>query len=340
MGKPARPGDRSSLRAKLLSWFEREKRDLPWRGTGDPYAIWVSEVMLQQTTVQTVLPRYGAFLRRFPNVGALARAREDSVLAAWSGLGYYSRARNLRRAAKEIVSRHGGAVPSDVELLRKLPGFGPYTAAAVAAIAFGRPTLPMDANIRRVVSRLFATPAPAGFLPRIIGRVRAGDSIAALFDLGQSICRPRTPRCAICPLARDCRARREGSVASFPEKKSLAPFRPIYLCAAAISRGGRFWLRRRNSTWLSGLWEFPAVEAPSRREARAAFHRLYGSAALVGAVEHTVVRRKIRVELYRTGRAPRDSEGRWMTIRQVRERASPTLTKKIAGLLSRGGFRA
>lgn len=296
--------------------------------------------MLQQTTVQTVLRRYPAFLRRFPTVRSLARASEDSVLAAWSGLGYYGRARNLRLAAKKIVSNHGGALPADADALRKLPGFGPYTAAAVAAIAFGRPSLPMDANIRRVVSRLFATAAPTAFLPRIVGRTRPGDTIAALFDLGQGTCRPRNPRCSDCPLARNCRARREGSVESFPEKKPLPPYRPVYLCAAAIARGGKLWLRRRNSTWLAGLWEFPSVEASSRRSARAAFRRLYGDATLLGEVEHTVVRRKVRAELYETDGAPRDSEGRWMTLREVGRRASPTLTRKIAALLSRRGFRA
>ena len=324
----------------MLRWFDREKRELPWRGSRDPYRVWVSEIMLQQTTVQTVMSRFGPFLRRFPTVRALARAREDSVLAAWSGLGYYSRARNLHRAAKEIVARHGGRLPADPESLRQLPGFGPYTAAAVAAIAFGRPSAPMDANIRRVVSRLQATSNPAPFVPELVDPARPGDSIAALFDLGQTLCRPRSPACSECPLSPACRARVEGSIESFPERKRLAPYRPVYLSAAAIIRGDRLWLRRRESTWLSGLWEFPSVEAATRREARARFRRLYGDAVLVGTAEHTVVRRKIRVELFRTDRAPRDPEGRWMTVRQIRERASPTLTRKIAGLLSRAAFRA
>ncbi|MGH9441681.1 MAG: A/G-specific adenine glycosylase [Thermoanaerobaculia bacterium] len=340
MTATARSGDRSSPRTRLLRWFDREKRELPWRGSRDPYAVWISEVMLQQTTVQTALARYGPFLRRFPNVRALAGAREDSVLAAWSGLGYYSRARNLHRAAKEILSRHGGRIPQDAESLRELPGFGPYTAAAVAAIAFGKFALPMDANIRRVVSRLFATENPRERLSRVIDRERAGDSIAALFDLGQEICRPQTPSCPACPVSRNCRARREGSVARFPERKRLAPFRPVYLCAAATRRKGKYWLRRRKSTWLSGLWEFPAFEAASRRRARADFRRAYPDATLLGETEHTVVRRKIRVEVYETGVAPRDSEGQWMTVRQIRQGASPTLTRKIADLLSRGRLRA
>ena len=296
--------------------------------------------MLQQTTVQTVLRRYPAFLRRFPTVRSLARASEDSVLAAWSGLGYYGRARNLRLAAKEIVSSHGGAPPGGRRRASETARIRPLHRGGRRRDRL-RPSEPPDGR-EHPASRLAALRdgGSHGVPSRIVGRYRPGDTIAALFDLGQGICRPRNPRCSDCPLARDCRARREGSVESFPEKKPLPPYRPVYLCAAAIARGGKLWLRRRNSTWLAGLWEFPSVEAASRRSARAAFRRLYGDATLLGEVEHTVVRRKVRAELYGTDRAPRDAEGRWMTLREVGRRASPTLTRKIAGLLSRRGFRA
>ncbi len=324
----------------LLRWFDREKRDLPWRKTRDPYRIWVSEIMLQQTTVGTVLARYERFLARFPDIESLARAREDTVLAQWSGLGYYSRARNLHRAAKRIAALHRGRLPTEIESLRKLPGIGPYTAAAIAAIAFGRHTLPMDANIRRIVSRLFATADPSAFLPRLIGKSRTGDSVAALFDLGQTVCRPRDPRCTICPLGRGCRARREGRTAEFPAKKDLAPYRSVFVCTAAIERKKKYWLRRRRSAWLSGLWEFPAVEAPSRRGARTRFRRLFGPAILVGDLNHTIVRRRLRIEVYKAGSASTEQDGRWMTMRQIREGASPTLTKKIARLLSQRSRRA
>jgi A/G-specific adenine glycosylase len=290
--------------------------------------------MLQQTTVQTVLPRYGPFLRRFPTVRALAAAREDSVLAAWSGLGYYARARNLHRAAGILLERHGGKLPDDVDQLRDLPGMGEYMSQAVAAIAFGRATRPMEANIRRVVSRLFATPDPEEFLRHVIDPKRPGDSIAALFDLGQTVCRPKAPHCGRCPLERNCRARRAGTIGEYPRKKALPPIRDRYVCAAAIPQGGKYWLQRRKSSWLSGLWEFPAVEAASRSEARRRFRERHGSAFLVGTVSHTVVRKRLRIEVYRSRRPAVWGDGRWMTIRQVREGAAPSLTKKIAAILS------
>ena len=336
MADTRRSGARSSLRSKLLAWYDREKRELPWRGTRDPYAIWVSEVMLQQTTVQTVLPRFGPFLRRFPTVRALARAKPDHVLAAWSGLGYYARARNLHRSAKIVVRRYGGSLPSDEEELRALPGMGDYMSQAVAAIAFGHHTMPMEANIRRVVSRFYASNDPAAFLNRVIDAGRPGDSVAALFDLGQIVCRPKTPHCADCPLRRSCRARRTGTISEFPRKKALAPVRDRYVCAAAISLGRKFWLQRRESSWLGGLWEFPAVEGTSRSEVRRRFRDRHGPAVLVGSVSHTVVRRRLRIEVYRTRRAPLQRDGRWMTIDQVHSGAAPSLTKKIARLLSRG----
>ncbi len=290
--------------------------------------------MLQQTTVQTVLPRFGPFLRRFPNVRALARARTDSVLAAWSGLGYYARARNLHRAAKIVVERHGGKLPHAVDRLRELPGMGDYMSQAVAAIAFGQPTRPMEANIRRVLSRLYATEDPAAFLDRVIDKGRPGDSIAALFDLGQLVCRPRDPRCGDCPISRQCRANRENTVSEYPKKKVLLPYRAHYLCAAAIPRNGKYWLRRRKSSWLAGLWEFPSVEAASLSEARRRFREQHGPAELIGSVSHTVVRKKLRIEVYRSRVRPAGARGHWMTIRQIRDGAAPSLTRKIAQLLS------
>jgi A/G-specific adenine glycosylase len=194
----------------------------------------------------------------------------------------------------------------------------------------------MEANIRRVVSRLFAASDPEAFLDRVIDPRRPGDSIAALFDLGQLVCRPKAPRCAVCPLNANCRAQQAGTVSEFPPRKSLPPIREHYVCAAAISRGEKYWLQRRKSSWLSGLWEFPAVEAASRSEARRCFRERHGSAALVGTVSHTVVRKRLRIEVYRSRRSPLRGDGRWMTIRQVREGAAPSLTKKIAAILSPG----
>ena len=322
---------------RLLAWFDREKRALPWRGTKDPYAIWVSEVMLQQTTVQTVLPRYPEFLKRFPTVEALARARLDTVLAAWSGLGYYARARNLHRAARLVVERHGGRLPNTESGLRELPGVGEYMAGAVAAIAFGRPTLPMEANVRRVVSRLFATEEPAAHLSGILSRRRTGDSVAALFDLGQTICRPRRPNCAACPMASGCRARREGSIPRYPVRAARAALRPFYRCAAAVvSAEGRFLVRRRSSGWLAGMWELPGVEGDTLSAVRARFRRRFRTAAArpAAAVEQPIAGRRLRVEVYRTKR-PRPSAGdRWMSASEIEKAAAPSLTKKIVRRLA------
>src|SRR5271167_2514625 len=215
--------------ALLLAWYDRHRRALPWRPPpgerADPYRVWLSEVMLQQTGVKTVGPYFEKFVARWPEIGALARAALDDVLRMWAGLGYYSRARNLHACAVTVMLQHGGAFPDTEEALRALPGVGPYTAAAIAAIAFGRRTMPVDGNIERVVSRLFAveTPLPQAkpliqqLATTLLGasracdeRSRAGDSAQALMDLGSSICTPKRPSCALCPLNEACAARARG----------------------------------------------------------------------------------------------------------------------------------
>jgi A/G-specific adenine glycosylase len=331
----ARAG-RRSIASLLLAWFDREKRELPWRGTKDPYAIWVSEIMLQQTTVQTVLPRYRPFLRRFPTIRSLAKASLDEVLAAWSGLGYYARARNLHRAARLVVERHRGRLPDDLEALRALPGMGEYMAKAVAAIAFGRSTLPMDANIRRVVSRLFASDDPASRLAEVISPARPGDSIAAIFDLGQTICRPRDPDCPACPVERVCRARASGSTSDFPSRAARAPLRPYYRCAAAVLSRGRILMRRREKGWLAGMWELPGEEADRLAVARARFRRHFPEAAPlpVATIEQPIAGRRVRVEVYPAPGAPRGARDHWMTAAEIEGSASPSLTKKIVRRIS------
>ncbi len=333
-----RRGNRA-IAALLLAWFDREKRALPWRGTRDPYAIWVSEIMLQQTTVQTVLPRYRPFLSLFPTVRALSRASLDEVLAAWSGLGYYARARNLHRAAGLVVERHGGSLPDDLDALRALPGMGEYMSRAVAAIAFGRPTLPMDANIRRVVSRLFATDAPASRLGEVLSAARPGDSIAAIFDLGQTICRPRDPLCGSCPARRRCRARAEGSTADFPPKAARPAPRRFFRCAAAItSPDGKILVRRRSEGWLSGMWEPPGTESSARSVALARFRNTFPRASRkpMAAIEQPIAGRRLRVEIYRSPAPLPEPGDRWMTIDEIESSASPSLTKKIARRISAG----
>ena len=213
----SRAGDcEASIADALFAWYDRERRQLPWRAepgeAPDPYKVWLSEIMLQQTTVKAVLPRYGLFLRSWPNVGALANADLGEVLAAWAGLGYYARARNLHACARTVVDRHGGRFPTTETELRTLPGIGDYTAAAIAAIAFGEPATPVDGNIERVVARLFAvtTPLPdakaeiKALAKSLTPKKRPGDFAQAMMDLGATLCTPRRPACGLCPVRSWC----------------------------------------------------------------------------------------------------------------------------------------
>jgi A/G-specific adenine glycosylase len=260
----------------LLAWYDRHRRIMPWRArpgeAADPYRVWLSEIMLQQTTVAAVIPYFLRFLDRFPTVHALAAADSHSVMAAWAGLGYYARARNLHACAK-AVSAAGGAFPASVEGLLALPGIGPYTARAVAAIAFGIPVVPVDGNVERVAARLFAITDPVpGAKPRLAeaaarfgahpaARARASDFAQALFDLGATIC-TRNPACALCPLGQSCLARRQGIAADLPARTAKKP-RPL-------RHGALFWLtdaqdrvllRRRPATGLlGGMTELPGTD--------------------------------------------------------------------------------
>lgn len=252
----------------LLGWYDRERRDLPWRRTRDPYSIWVSEAMLQQTRVETVIPYYQRFVGQFPTVGSLAEAPEDRVLKAWEGLGYYSRARRLRSAAREVEARYGGRVPDDPEAFGALPGVGSYTTGAVLSIAFNRPLPAVDGNVMRVLSRLLLirenTGLPAvrrgfeGLAAGLIPKERAGDFNQALMELGALVCLPRSPRCEACPVAGLCRARETGEQEALPVKDAARAPREVRLVAAAILWQDRLLVRQRpDQGLLAGLWEFP-----------------------------------------------------------------------------------
>ncbi len=250
----------------LLPWYSRNRRILPWRATTDPYAVWVSEVMLQQTTVGAVIPYYARWLKRFPDVEALARAPLTSVLKAWQGLGYYRRARDLRRAARVLVERHGGRLPDDEKALRALPGFGPYTVAAVLSIAFNRAVPLVDANVRRVLMRVFCMEGPArasndkALLERLapeVPRRRPGDFNQALMELGALVCRPANPACLRCPLRAACRAYTEGRQEVIPAAVKRT-YRKQTAVVGIINREGRILIQRRPvEGFLGGLWEFP-----------------------------------------------------------------------------------
>jgi A/G-specific adenine glycosylase len=252
----------------LFRWFRRHKRNLPWRAEPrDPYRVWLSEVMLQQTQVSTMLPYYHRWLRRFATLHEFAAASIDDVLKLWEGLGYYARARNFHRAAQTVVHDFGGRIPSDVDQLITLPGIGPYTAGAIASLAFNRDVPVLDGNVRRVLSRLFARldatdddlwRLTAALLPR----GRAAMHNESLMELGAIVCTPRGPRCAACPLRPQCLAFAQGEPESYPAKprKSATPHYPV-VTAALVDRSGRVLLgRRARDGLLGGLWEFVSSE--------------------------------------------------------------------------------
>ncbi len=262
----------SPIAHQLLAWYNQNKRSLPWRDHPDPYAVWVSEIMLQQTRVETVLGYFERWMQRFPTLQRLAAADQQEVLAAWEGLGYYARARSLQRAAQVVVERWGGEMPRSLEGLRALPGVGPYTAGAIASMAFGLDTPALDGNIRRVLARLFnvelpaRSPAGEARLWALAGEHlppgQAGDYNQALMDLGAGVCTPRKPACSRCPLADLCQARALG----LQEQRPVLPARPqtphYTVTAAVIWRGGQVLIARRpQDGLLGGLWEFPGGKA-------------------------------------------------------------------------------
>lgn len=269
--------DPERIRRDLLAHYDAHRRDLPWRQDPTPYATWISEVMLQQTRVETAAPYFHRWMERFPTVHSLAKADEEDVLRSWEGLGYYSRARNLHRAARLVRERHGGALPRSAVELRELPGVGEYTAGAVASIAFGEPVPAVDGNVRRVLSRLFdiERPTPARLRREanaLVPEHRPGDFNQALMELGATICTPRSPSCNACPLGEHCLARSRGSVELRPPPRNRRPI-PAFDIATTlvVDREGGLLLRRRpENGLLGGLWEFPGVDSTNAPSADAA----------------------------------------------------------------------
>jgi A/G-specific adenine glycosylase len=342
------PAEGAALAAALLAWYDRHRRRMPWRALpgerADPYKVWLSEIMLQQTTVAAVGPYFARFLERFPTVEALARAKLDEILALWQGLGYYARARNLHRAAQVVARELSGRFPDTIAGLLKLPGIGDYTAAAIAAIAFDRPEAAVDGNVERVMARLNAVEAP---LPaakpalrelarRLVPAARPGDFAQALMDLGATICVPRAPRCLVCPWSEACQARARGLAEALPRKLAKRP-RPIRHGVAFIlvDRSGAVLLRRRpEKGLLGGMMEVPstgwAEKAPSAREAAAAAPAPATWRVLPGIVRHgfTHFELKLTVWAARVARRPR-AKGVWCPGEELAAQALPTAMKKI-----------
>jgi A/G-specific adenine glycosylase len=348
-------GKQAGFAERLLAWYDRERRDLPWRAAAgkkaDPYVVWLSEIMLQQTTVKAVLPRYALFLRRWPDVNALAAAPLGEVFAAWAGLGYYARARNLHACAKAVAEQHDGKFPTDETALRQLPGVGGYTAAAIAAIAFGKRAAPVDGNIERVVARYFAvtTPLPEAkpeiktLAETLVPEKRCGDFVQAVMDLGATICTPRRPTCALCPMRPDCRGCAEGIAEALPHRAAKGE-RPVRRGAAfvAIRPDGTVLLRERPPNGLlGGMLETPSspwdqaklVEVYLRRHAplQADWCKL------PGLVEHSFTHFHLQLAVYRA-EVGRDAEPkrsaqpercRWLHPRQLAGAALPSLMRKV-----------
>jgi len=253
------------IRDRLLDHYDARQRNLPWRRARDPYAVWVSEIMLQQTRVETVIPYFERWMKRFPNVDALADADLDDVLKTWEGLGYYSRARNLHRAASIVRERYDGNIPDSVASLKQLPGIGEYTAGAIASIAYARRAAAVDGNVKRVLARLLDEPSPSAKLLRtaahdLVPPTRAGDFNQALMELGATICLPTSPRCEQCPIARACRACHAGTQLERPRRKPKRALPEEHVVTIVACRDGALAVRKRPARGLlAGLWEFPGV---------------------------------------------------------------------------------
>jgi A/G-specific adenine glycosylase len=344
--------------ALLLAWYDRNRRKLPWRPPAgeraDPYRVWLSEIMLQQTGVKTVGPYFLKFVTRWPDVTALGRASLDDVLRMWAGLGYYSRARNLHACAVEVLREHGGVFPDSEEGLRSLPGIGPYTAAAIAAIAFNRRTMPVDGNIERVVSRLFAVEEPLPQAKPLIkelaatllatsragdGKSRAGDSAQALMDLGSSICTPKKPACALCPLNDDCAARARGDQEIFPRKAAKKTGALRRGAAFVVISGDRLLVRTRpEKGLLGGMTEVPTSHWLAEQDDKAALSEAPALKGLArwhrkaGVVTHVFTHFPLELVVYTSSvsartRAP---EGmRFVPIATLHDEALPNVMRKV-----------
>ncbi|MEM7604481.1 MAG: A/G-specific adenine glycosylase [Myxococcota bacterium] len=350
-------------REALLEWYDAHKRDLPWRRTRDPYAIWVSEIMCQQTRVDTVIPYYERFLDRFPTATKLAEASEDDVLSRWSGLGYYRRARLLHAGAKAVRDRHGGAVPEDAEARRALPGVGAYTAGAIGSIAFDKEEALVDGNVARVLSRFARIDAPVGstasnkklwaLADDAVQGPRPGDFNQALMELGATLCTKAAPACSRCPIAEACQALRQGEVDRLPVPKKKKPPKPVFMVAVVPTVSGRMWLTRSDKSLFGGLWGVPLVEgtppqgelfkskAASKgadvRPSELARRALVGEGIRartperMGQIEHVLSHRRMTVDVWRAkgARGTEDETLRRFTPAELDEVGIAKLTRKI-----------
>ncbi len=350
--------DPTSLRAQLLAWYDKNRRELPWRSPPgerpDPYRVWLSEIMLQQTTTAAAGPYFARFLARFPDLDSLAAAEQDEVLRLWAGLGYYARARNLHACAQRLVEDFGGRFPSQEPALLSLPGIGTYTAAAVAAIAFDRPAAPVDGNWERVVARLFdlhdplpkAKPKLRALAESLVGKERSGDFAQAMMDLGATVCVPGRPRCLLCPLESICRARAAGTAELLPMKaaKKAKPERQGIIFFARAADGAVLLRRRPQKGLLGGMMEVPGTpwrESPwSESEALTQVPGPAEWESLNGQVTHVFTHFRLTLSVWkaRPDRAawqiPR--EARWVERQDLDAEALPSVMRKVVRLAAKG----
>lgn len=339
----------SLARHRLLHWFDSNKRDLPWRRIKDPYRIWLAEIMLQQTRVPTVVPYYQRFLRAFPTVRKLARARLGSVLRVWAGLGYYSRARNLHAAAKRIVREHDGRFPATLDAALALPGIGPYTARAILSIAYGKPVAVVDGNVARVLVRLFdlrgTNPndrvALQPLADKLVDRRRPGDFNQALMELGSTVCLPRAPRCSSCPLEKLCTARQAGVERTLGLRRAKRTRPTTTLSVLVARRNGRVLLVREPAAaggLFSGLWHFPYSTGSIATQ----LARKLGATKLrqVETIEHEMTARHLVMRVYEAAAARNGAAGfasaRWVRPEAISRFGVGAATRKIAAAVEAG----
>jgi A/G-specific adenine glycosylase len=297
------------IRSALLTHYKHHRRDLPWRKKRTPYEIWVSEIMLQQTQVETVIPRYDIFLQRFPNLKSLAQAQETEVCEAWAGLGYYRRALYFHRGARYIIKHFDGEIPQNAAELEKVPGIGAYTAGAIASIAFHKRAAAVDGNVLRICARLLAYPEPGDSLKlkktawqtaqRLVQGPHPGDFNQALMDLGATICTPKNPQCMACPIQKQCMAHDTGEAQNYPRAKTKRVKKKMQLVFACVETPRGLWLKQRSLDGLwPGLWEPPSAEGPeAKTQLEARLGTPLGSASL--QIKHELTHRKIEAEIYR-----------------------------------------
>jgi A/G-specific adenine glycosylase len=340
----------SRLTSRLLTWYRQHGRTLPWRRHPDPYAVWVSEIMLQQTRVETVIPYFEIWMKLFPTIDKLSKASENDVLNAWEGLGYYSRARNLHKAAKIVSEKYNGELPKNLEELRALPGIGRYTVGAIASMAFGMDEPTLDGNLRRVFARVFDITEPAdsvtgekilwGLAANYLPEGEAGDYNQALMDLGATICLPRNPHCLICPLTSICKARQAGTQEQRPVLKAKKPT-PHYVSAAGvIIRRGRVLLAQRPSKGLlGGMWEFPngRVDGNPARKLANALRIGYGikiqKKEALGIVNHAYSHFSVEVHPYicELITMSKNENLHWIKVSELENYPMGRIDRQIAG---------